>query len=109
MITVTNIFDTARTAFTALGCGVTIRTGNRVCNGIGQASATMRMDDIGGQVRPVKTRRARFLVSDFGNAVPALGDMIDVVSGGVSTACEVMFAEEGESGTTIILEWKVSP
>jgi hypothetical protein len=43
------------------------------------------------------------------NDVPALGDMIDVVSGGVSTPCEVMFTEQGESGATIVLEWKVSP
>jgi len=41
--------------------------------------------------------------------VPALGDMISVVSDGVSTPCEVMFSEYGESGSTVILEWKVSP
>jgi hypothetical protein len=109
MLTVANMYETARTAFAALGCGVAIRVGTRVCNGIGQTSPTMRMDETGGQVRPVTSRRARFLVSDFENAVPALGDMIGVVSGGVSTPCEVMFSEYGESGNTIILEWKVSP
>jgi hypothetical protein len=109
MLTVANMYETARTAFAALGCGVAIRVGTRVCNGIGQTSPTMRMDETGGQVRPVKTRRARFLASEFVNDVPALGDMIDVVSGGVSTPCEVMFTEQGESGATIVLEWKVSP
>jgi hypothetical protein len=109
MPTVADMYETARTAFTALGCGVTIRVGSRVCNGIGQATPTMRMDEIGGQVRPVTSRRARFLTTDFGDAVPALGDMISVVSGGVSTPCEVMFSEYGESGNTVIIEWKVSP
>ena len=109
MSTVADIFEEARSEFAALGCGVAIRVGNRVCNGIGQATPTMRMDEIGGQVRPVTSRRARFLTSDFGNAVPALGDMISVLSGGVATECEVMFSEYGESGATVILEWKVSP
>lgn len=109
MSEVADMFEEARSEFAALGCGVTIRVGSRVCNGIGQASPTMRMDEIGGQVRPVTSRRARFLTTDFANAVPALGDMIGVVSDGVSTPCEVMFSEYGESGNTVILEWKVSP
>ena len=108
MPTVAEIFETARTAFTALGCGVTVRYRNMVCNGVGQATANMRMEEIGGQIRPVKTRRARFLVSDFRNAPPVLGDILEVVSGGRSTPCEIMFAELGESGNTIIIEWKES-
>jgi hypothetical protein len=109
MTTVADMYETARATFSALGCGVSIRVGSRVCIGIGQATASMRMDETGGQVRPVTTRRARFKTSDFFNAIPAIGDMIDVISGGASTACEVMFSEIGESGNTIILEWKVSP
>ena len=109
MSTVADMIETARTAFAALGCGVTIRFAGRVCNGVGQTKPTMRLDEIGGQVRPVTSRRARFLASEFGNTAPALGDMIDVVAGGVSTPCEVMFTEQGESGATIIIEWKISP
>lgn len=103
------MYETARAAFAAIGCSVTIRVGSRVCNGIGQTTASMRMDEVGGQIRPVTTRRARFKTSDFVNAVPVIGDMIDVISNGVSTACEVMFLEIGESGQTVVLEWKVSP
>jgi hypothetical protein len=103
------MYSTARTAFAALGAGVTIRFGGRVRNGVGQTSPTVRMEEIGGQIRPVTTRRARFLASDFGNAAPAVGDMIDVVAGGIATACEIVFTEYGESGATVVLEWKVSP
>jgi len=109
MSTVADMFSTARTAFTALGCGVTIRFRARECTGVGQTKSTMRMEEIGGQIRPVTSRRARFAASDFGNDIPSVGDMIAVVANGVSTACEIMFVEYGESGATVVLEWKVSP